>query len=76
MNYGEETHTEPIGSWAFVNWSWKANFELHIVNADVYAWKHFFMHENFILNNYVIMTHAYCTHALKFILSKQNLLVH
>ena len=44
------------------------------MNASVWARKHYFVHENMILNNNVIMTHAYCTHALKFIIYKQNLL--
>ena len=73
---GGDTHTEPIASWAFVFWSWKSYFELHIVNASVYAWKHYFMYENIILNNNVFMTRVYFTHALKLIIYKQILLLH
>ena len=46
------------------------------MNASVYAWKHYFLYENIILNNDVIITHAHCTHGLKLIIYKQILLLH
>ena len=46
------------------------------MNASLYAWKNYFMHENIILNIIVIMTRVYFTHALKLIIYKQILLLH
>ena len=72
---GGDRHTEPLRSWAFVFYSWKAKFELYIVNPSVWPRKHYFMHENIILNNNVIMTRIYCLQALQLIIYKQNLLL-
>jgi len=50
-----------------------------MLDPSRYGSKHYFMYENTILNNNVIMTHVshvYCTHVLKLVICKQIFLLH
>ena len=71
----QKTHTGPICSQALVFWTWKSVFEL-AVDISLYGSKHYFMYENIISNNNVILTRVYCTRALKLIIYKQIFLLH
>ena len=51
-----DTHSRQIGSPALVIWSWKAVFELYIVNTSLYGSKQY---KNEILRNSVIIIHLF-----------------